>query len=105
MWIESVFLADQSGTPLPADFDCETDPLPLGGVYLWGNLGGSTNADSRHSLRVFLNVFIDDIFDHSIDECLFSGSGQNIPSPNGGLIPFRITPIVWNCGEEIRLEN
>jgi len=93
--LDIFYLGDKNGTKFTSGY-CESGTMI--DAYIWTNF--STNsAAGRYSLYMHYNLYINDAFVDTVDECRFSG--QAIPT--GGIL--EIYHFQWECGTEVVLKD
>jgi hypothetical protein len=101
-----VYLADADGNEFASnqEFECaEGDPVP--NVWLWAEFGGSTSAGNRHSLRIYYEVYYNDMYANiSEDLCFYNASGEFMPKLSDKK-DYKLSPITWQCGDKVELKN
>lgn len=92
--LQSVFLGDVNGTPLPSTYQCTLGETNK--VYLYATFGGNP---TRYSLYVQFRLLIDEEVDRDFGKCFFPLS----VIPTG--TPVLIDEIEWECGAEVKLAD
>lgn len=92
--LQSVFLGDVNGTPLPSTYQCTLGETNK--VYLYATFGGNP---TRYSLYVQFRLLIDEEVDRDFGKCFFPLS--LIPTGT----PVLIDEIEWECGAEVKLAD
>ena len=93
--LDIFYLGDANGTPFNAGY-CE--PGTMVDAYIWTNFT-TNSAAGRYSLYMHYNLYVDDVYIDTVDECRFSG--QAIPT--GGIL--EIYHFQWECGTEVSLKD
>jgi hypothetical protein len=92
--LESVYLGDVNGTPLPSTYQCTLGESNK--VYLYATFAGNA---TRYSLYVQFRLLIDEEVDRDFGKCFYYQ--QAIPT----FTPVLIDSIEWECGAEVKLAD
>lgn len=93
--LDIFYLGDENGTPFTSGY-CE--PGTMVDAYIWTNFT-TNSAAGRYSLYMHYNLYVNDIYIDTVDECRYSG--QAIPTE--GILDIYHFP--WECGSEVVLKD
>jgi len=93
--LESFYLGDAAGNAFGPGY-CE--PGETVNAHIWTNFIANSAA-SRYTLYLHFNLYVDDVFVATIDECYFDGVA--IPTD----VTLDVYNFSWECGAEITLRD
>lgn len=93
--LENFYLGDENGVPFGPGY-CE--PGETVNAYIWTNFVANSAA-SRYTLYLHFNLYVDDVFVGTVDECYYEG----LPIPTN--VTLSVYNFSWDCGSEITLAN
>ena len=93
--LDYFYLGDEFGTPFGAGY-CE--PGSIVNAHIWTNFVANAAAP-RYSLYLHFNLYVNGVFNATIDECYYDG----LPVPIN--VELDLFTFSWDCGSVITLNN
>ncbi|MBT8278730.1 MAG: gliding motility-associated C-terminal domain-containing protein [Bacteroidia bacterium] len=93
--LDNFYLGDEFGVPFGPGY---CDPGDVVNAHLWTTFSANSAAP-RYTLYLHFNLYVDGVFEATIDECYYEG----LPIPTN--VTLDAYQFSWSCGSEITLQN